>query len=262
MQLRQLDLNLFPKVYAQTLDANAQPTFGPLEISTGTGTQASVSLTASSTSVQVGRTIDVDIEIKTGAFTIKEYRLIIEYDLNKLQVVDDQPTVAGTQIKFLDTVFTVDAGNNTVTNSGSTGKITLIARTPTGNALQVNRKVAQIKFQAQSTGNTTVTAVTGVSGTQLINQNGVGIPNTPNNLSLSVVANTGTSTSGAISSSPATSTAATAGTSTGGSTGVGQIPDTAIGDDLVTLLPFIVGVMLVALGTMLSRHRNAQNHPR
>src|SRR5690606_1693131 len=125
MNFLEFDLgNLIPAVNAQELDGLLQPTFGPLELDTGGGTTSSITLTASSTNVTVGESFDLDIEIKTGAFTINEYRIVIDFNPTRLSVVDAENTVSGTQIEFLDTVFEVDEGDNTVSTAG---RITLIA---------------------------------------------------------------------------------------------------------------------------------------
>lgn len=251
MDFKEFQLNLIPKAYAQTLDANAQPTFGVLNLGTNTGATASVSLTASNTSVAVGNTVDVDVEIKTGAFTINEYHIVIDFVTTKLQVVDADSTTAGTQIQFLDSVFSTEDGSNTVS---PTGRITLIAKTPTGNALQVNRKVATIKFQAQSTGTTTVKSISGASGMQLINENGVAIANSLNDVTLAVTTQAQSSSSlpGGTSSSSTVSIGSTS------SAGGGSIPDTGLAEDITALFPVAAGVLLVGLGVALRKHRPKQ----
>jgi hypothetical protein len=250
MDFRELDLNLIPKALAQTLDANAQPTFGLLNLGNNTGATASVTLTASSTTVGVGGTVDVDVSISTGAFTINEYHIVIDFTTTKLQVVDAEPSITGTQIKFLDTVFTTQNGSNTVS---PTGRITLIAKTPTGNALQVNRKVATIKFQAQSTGTTIVQSVTGASGMQLINENGVAIASSTNNVTLAI--NTQSQSSASIPGSTSSQSTTTVTSSSPSSRGGGTIPDTGLAEDLSAFLPVLIGAVLIVLGVTLRRQR-------
>lgn len=248
MPWRELDLNLVPHVGAQSsADALLQPTFGSLEGVISSGPTASITLTASDTNLNVGDNVDVDIEVKTGTFTINEYRIVIDFDPTKLQVIDAESNTPGTQISFLDTVFSVNSGDNTVS---SAGRITLIAKTSSGNALQVNRKIAKITFQAQSTGSSVVQTVTGATGSQLINQNGVAIANSVNSITLNL-GNTIPSTS---KSSQTKTTSQTVNTSTT-SSGSGQLPDTALSDDIGTVITLLFGLALVLLGAMLHRNR-------
>ncbi len=254
MDFREFDLNLIPKVYGQALDANAQPTFGLLNLGNNTGATASVTLTASSTTVGVGDTVTVDVEVKTGAFTINEYRIVIDFTTTKLQIVDAEPSITGTQISFLDSVFTTQGGSNSVS---PTGRITLVAKTPTGNALQVNRKVASIKFQAQSTGSTTITSVAGASGMQLINENGVAIANSLNNVTIAIT--TQGQSSASVPGGTSTNSATTVSSSTT-SDAPGSIPDTGLAEDLSAFVPVIIGAVLISLGIILRRQRPKREH--
>ncbi|MBL8015096.1 MAG: hypothetical protein JNK26_02830 [Candidatus Doudnabacteria bacterium] len=254
MDWRELNLNLIPQVGATGGDANLQPTFGNLIGITSQGSTSSIVLTASNTSTQVGQQISVDVEIKTNSFTINEYRIVVDFDPTKLQVVDAAPSTAGTQITFLDTVFQVTGTNNTVSPAG---RITLIAKTPGGNALQVNRKVAKITFQAQNPGVSNIQTVTGATGSQLINQNGVAIASSVNNVSINIgnqVSSSSTNTAGSSSSGGAGSSSSGGGGSSS-SGGVGQIPDTALPDDVVAVVTVLLGMGLVVLGLRLRKAR-------
>lgn len=252
MNLSELDLNLIPRVSATGGDANLQPTFGTLTGVVLPGTTASIALTASSTSVGVGSQFSVDVEIKTGSFTINEYRIVVDFDPTKLQVVDAEPNTPGTQVSFLDTVFQVSGGSN---STSAAGRITLIAKTPSGNALQVNRKVAKITFQAQNMGTSNVQTATGATGSQLINGNGVAIANTVNNLTINIGVQSSTSTATTNTTSrPSSSTTANTNTTTS-SGGGGVIPDTALPDDIVAVLTVLIGLGLITLGVKLRRSR-------
>lgn len=252
MNLSELDLNLIPRVGATGGDANLQPTFGTLTGVSIPGTTASIALTASSTSVGVGGQFTVDVEVKTGSFTINEYRIVVDFDPTKMQVVDAEPNTPGTQISFLDTVFQVSGGNN---STSAAGRITLIAKTISGNALQVNRKVARITFQAQSTGTSNIQTATGASGSQLINANGVAIANTVNNLTINIGTQSVTSSATSSVSSNTTATTTTSDSSTTTSAPGTVIPDTALPDDIVAILTVVIGLGLITLGVKLRRSR-------
>lgn len=252
MDFREFNLDLVPKVGAAGADTSVQPTFGTLTGVETPGQTASIALTASSTATNIGGQVSVDVEIKTGNFAINEYRIVIDFDPTKFQVVDAEPSTPGTQVSYLDTVFQVSGGNNSVS---AAGRVTLIAKTPSGNALQVNRKVAKITLQAQSSGVTSIQTVTGAAGSQLINQNGVAIANSVNNLTINignVVTSSSTATS--VSPGPGTSSTNTATTATSGGTGNGgNLPDTALPDDVVALITLLLGLGLITVGVKLSR---------
>jgi hypothetical protein len=192
------------------------------------------------------------VEVKTGQFSINEYRVVIDFDPTKLQVVDAEPSTPGTQISFLDTVFQVSGGNN---STSAAGRITLIAKTISGNALQVNRKVAKVTFQAQSTGTSNIQTATGATGSQLINANGVAIANTVNNLTVNITTQTGTITSTSSATQTATSTLSTTSSPTTTSAPGTVIPDTALPDDVVAIVTVLIGLGLVTLGVKLRRSR-------
>lgn len=238
---------------AQSANSTAQPTFGILDGGSTPTTLATVTLTASSTAINIGDTFTVDVQINTGNFLINEYRLVLNFDAARLSVVDSEPNVAGNQIEFLDSIFDVESGGNSVT----AGKINLTASTPSGNALQVNRTVARIKFQAQSLGTTTITPASGVQGTQLINQNGIALATTLN--SVTVVLRQGqntTVTTTTTTNNTTTSSGSNTSTTTSNPGGGGNLPDTGIGDSNPLIL--IMGAMLVILGINLSRQRKRQ----
>jgi hypothetical protein len=253
MSLREFNLqDLIPAVEAQSADTSAQPTFGTLEIGGGNTNQATVTLTADSTSTAVGNTLSVDVTINTGEFTISEYRIIINFDQTKLSVVDANPNQAGNQIEFLDSVFDLAPNGNSV----DSGKITLIAKTPSGNAFSVNRAVAKIKFQGQNLGTTTIEPVSGIQGTQLINENGIAIPATLNSVTV-VVSNTATTPTVTI-------TPTTTSTSTSSVTSIppvidpdDDLPATGILDG--NILPVVIGTILIILGVNLSRQRKRRD---
>lgn len=241
--------DLIPVVEAQGADTSAQPTFGTLTVGGGTSTSATVTLTSDSTNVKVGDTFTVQMEVATGNFSINEYRLVVNFDPAKLRVVDAQSNNPGTQIELTDTIFQVSGNNN---NVSAAGLINLIASTPSGNALQVNRNVARITFQAQSTGVAVIQPVSGIDGTQLINENGIAIASTLNSLTINL-SQTGSTTSAATSSTSSSISTSNSTSSAGG----GQLPQTGIAEDVVAAWPVAIGVLLVMIGYNLRRNRNS-----
>lgn len=253
------ELRIFPIVKAQTLDATAQPTFGPIDVNGGSTVTSSMLLRSSSTSVAVGDKFKVTVEIKTNTTTINEYRVVVDFDPARLQVVDQDPATTGTQIKLLDTIFVVEnpQTDNTVS---PTGRITLIAKVPSGNAFQVNRDVAEIEFQAQTVGSSNIRIFQDVNGSRLIRQSGVGVAFTPNQVTVQVTTASGTNTStgGTTAPPPPPSTqTATTGTTGGGTTS--QIPNTAIEDPIGAFFVILSAMVLILTGFRLRSERGQKD---
>jgi hypothetical protein len=250
------ELRIFPIVEAQSLDSIAQPTFGPIDVSGGSTASASMLLKSSKTSAVVGEKFKVTVEIKTNTVTINEYRIVIDFDPARLQVVDQDTTTPGTQVKLLDTIFTVatPATDNIVS---STGRITLIAKVASGNAFQVNRDVAEIEFQAQTAGSTAIKIFQDVNGSRLIRQSGVGVAFTPNQVTVQITASSGTTTTttttGSTPPPPPVSQ-----TTTGGTT-VNQIPVTAIEDPIGAIFVIVSALILITTGFKLRSERAKSN---
>ncbi len=237
---------LIPKAHAQ-VDSFAQPTFGSIDIGGGTTVSGTVLLTSSSTSVTIGQKFKVTVAINTNDVNINEYRVVIDFDPTKLQVVDADPATAGTQIKFLDTVFEVEdqLQDNTVAN---VGRIRLRAVAPS-QPLAVNRNVAEIEFQAQTTGSPVIKVVEGTTGTQLVRQAGIGLAYTSNEVTV------------ALSTQQ---TSGSGGTTTGGTNGQGTTPsggqttpNTALPTDLGSIITIFLGVILVVVGASLKSKKTA-----
>ncbi|MEP7104002.1 MAG: hypothetical protein ABI721_04820 [Candidatus Dojkabacteria bacterium] len=237
-------INLFPIVKAQTLDAAAQPTFGPIDVSGGSTVTASMLLRSDKTSVEVGEKFTVTVEVKTNTVTINEYRVVIDFDSTKLQVVDQDTNTTGTQVKLLDTIFTVadPATDNTVSQNG---RITLIAKVDSGNPFQVNRDVAEIQFQAQAAGSPTIKIFQDVNGSRLIRQSGVGVAFTPNQLTVQVKTATAGGTTGTTPPPPPPNQ------TTGSTTGTTIIPVTGVSDDFGSAFTVILAIILIITGIKL-----------
>ncbi|RMD76663.1 hypothetical protein D6810_03305, partial [Candidatus Dojkabacteria bacterium] len=163
-------LEIFPKVYAQEISATAQPTWGSIPEQGPSLQSSSITLSSNKTSLSIGETVKVSIEIKTNNNQINEFRIFLSFDPSKLSVKDQDNQTPGTQILLLDQLFTVQTpAEDNVVNGG---EIKLIAKTQSGNGFQVNRIVAEVEFQAQSTGTTTVQVVQGSGKSALVRPNG------------------------------------------------------------------------------------------
>jgi hypothetical protein len=241
---------LLPKAYAQSYDGVAQPTFGLLNVNNPGFNQAQINLITANTTIKVGQTFVVEVEVETGDFSINEYQLVFKFDTTRLSVVDAKNDVAGTQIELVDTVFQSPSNGNLVEN----GQIRLVAKTPSTNALQVNRIVAKITFQAQSKGSTVIEPVEGISGAKLINQNGVALNAGLNSLTLNIGTQAATSTSTTSTSRTSTSRSSTSRTSSSGGP-IGEIPATGILDELPTGVYAVIGIALVIVGLHLANSR-------
>lgn len=240
-------IDLIPKVSAQEVDATSQPTFGSINVNTGSTTNSSIRVVSDATSVVVGGKFKVKVEVKSNQITINQYRLVIDFDQTKLSVVDQDTATQGTQIKLLDTIFVVEnpSQDNIVSN---TGRITLIAKTSSGNAFQVNREVAEIEFQARESGNPTIKVAQGTNLSQLIRQSGVGIGFNANQVTVQI------------------STQQTPGDGNGGTNQptptnpIPTIPITGINDDINTIFGLGLGIGFIILGTklLIEKIRNQQ----
>lgn len=235
---------VIPKVEAQSYDGISQPTYGLLDIADAEN-QAELNFSTDSLTPGVGETFTVDVEIATKDFTINEYQVVVDFDTTKLSVLDVEPDTAGTQIEFLDLVFVAEVGDNNVQD----GRITLIARTPSGSALSVNRAVARITFQSQEQGVTVIEPVSTFEGTKLINQNGVVIDASLNSLTLNI-GSAKTSSSSKTSSKTSTINSATS-SATSSATPPEQIPNTGIFDEGLAIIPVVLGLLLVLVGARL-----------
>jgi hypothetical protein len=140
-------------------------------------------------------------------------------------------------MEFVDDIFIIEnpEENNTVQ---SIGRETLIAKAPAG-PLTVNKQVVKIQFQAQKQTDTIVKIVEGNDGSQLIRSQGVNTPYTSNQLTIQIGTSTG-STPPPTQPPPVTVTSVPI--------QVAQIPNTALAADIATLIPVMVGIILVTLG--------------
>jgi len=256
-------IQLIPIVEAQSLDTISQPTFGTITVSGGGGVTASVLLTSDKSSVKVGDTFTVKINVKTNTLSISEYKIVISYDKSLLSVIDQDTTTAGTQIKLLDDVFTIadPAKDNLVS---TTGQITIDAKTTSGNSFQVNKDVAEIQFQAQAEGISTLKVTQGASGTQLIRSNGNSLTFTTNEVSVQSSTTVATNGGGTPINTPTPTPTPTPQPSQV----VSQIPNTGIKEDITSMSGVFVGLLLVATGLLMAKNKltpkksrnNLQNH--
>ena len=175
---------IIPKVNAQS-DTVAQPTFGTIDVGgDSVGVSSTVLVSSDKTSVNVGDTVTLRVEVNTKEIAINEYRIILDFDPARFTVLDQNPDVSGTQVTLLDTIFEVQNPQNE--NVVQNGRLTLVAKTESGNSFTVNRDVAEIKLQAQSVGSSIIKIVEGSSGTQLIRQTGFGVSFTTNEVTVGI----------------------------------------------------------------------------
>ncbi len=252
-------IQLIPIVQAQSLDGVAQPTFGTIEISGGGGVTSSVLISSDKTSVKIGDTFTVKVQVKTNSLTIGEYKIVIDYDKSKLSVIDQDTTTAGTQIKLLDDVFTLEDIEKD-NNVSSEGRITLDAKTQSGNAFQVNKDVAEITFQAQSEGSPQIKVVQGTDGTQLIRSNGSSLTFTTNEVTVQTNTTSSTSSGGTpiTGGDSGSSSSGSSGSTTGSSSTAGgtvTIPNTAISNEAASLTGITLGVILIITGVIIAKNK-------
>ena len=250
-------LNIFPKVYAQEAnsDAISQPTFGTINISQGGSQSSTILLKSTSTATKVGERFKVRVEVKTNNIPVSEYKVVIDFDPTKLQVVDQDSTVTGNQIKNLDTIF-LPTNPQTDNIVSATGRITFKGQTTDGNALSINREVLEIEFQTQAVGSSPIKIATGSTGSQLIRQNGSGISYTGNEVTLQISpATTGNgTTTPTVPANPITPTSQ-------GSTGSGNksLPDTAFEGGVSDFLIVGLSVMVIITGLAMSISRRKRD---
>ncbi len=264
---------LIPKVSAQA-DSIAQPTFGPIEGGGSSTVNASVLLSSTKTSVANGERFKVRIEIKTNQIQISEYRIVVDFDPSKLQAIDADNTVTGIQATKLDTVFSIP-DPSTDNQIDSVGRFRYRAIAPSGQTLAVNTNVVEIEFQSQSPGTTPIKVITDINGTQLVRTAGVGLQYNSNELTIQISTqqvgtdtggNTGNNTGSNTGSNTGNNTGTNTGTNTGNTgtntgiytgnsnvtgTNASSIPKTAIADDIVSYAPFIIGTIMIVLGSTL-----------
>jgi hypothetical protein len=276
-----MDFQLIPVAKAQTLDATAQPTFGPVAVSGGENTDQNVQvlLSASSTNVAVGSEFTVSIELKTGTeISVSEYQIVLTYDPQTLTPIDQDTAINGIQSKSTDSLFTVPqpvADNNYATSSAGLVFIRAKGDFP----LTINRKVVEVKFQAQRLGSTEIKVdATPIQGTR-IRRGETDIAYTPSSLKVDVT-QTGTSTACTVNSDCPTNQVCLSGLcavpqATGCTSDIqcssGQIcsnsvcitqnvplPQTALWDDLAMPI-FVMGLCLIAMGLYLRRASYARD---
>lgn len=251
-------LNIIPKIYAQNPgpDAISQPTFGAINISGGGLQTSSVLLKTTSTSTSVGERFTARVEIKTNEIAIGEYRIVLEFDPTRLQVIDQDSSVAGNQIRNLDTVF-LPSNPQTDNTVSAAGRISFTGRIAEGNSASVNREVIEIEFQAQTAGASTVRVISGTSGSQLVRANGVSVPFTGNEINIEI--STSTSGSGVT---PNPSTPPSVGGNGGGAvvTPPTTLPDTALEAGVGDILVLLVGIMIIGLGTKMGLKKNSERN--
>jgi len=251
-------IDIIPVVEAQSADAVAQPTFGPIQGAGGGTATASVLIKSDKTAINVGDTFKVTVTINTQNLTVSEYRVVVNYDPSALSVVDQDPSTPGTQVNILDNVFQVT--NPQTNNVASNGSVVVDAKVNGSNEVPINnRDVIQITFQAQTAGTTTISVAQGTNGTQLIKLQGTSVAFTQNEISTVISSQSGSSSSSFSSSSSSISSSSS--NSSGSSSSVPHvIPNTAITDNPELLGSLLIGVVLIITGASLTRGRKNEKN--
>ncbi|BCX13499.1 MAG: hypothetical protein KatS3mg085_031 [Candidatus Dojkabacteria bacterium] len=255
-------LKIIPQVNAQS-DAIAQPTFGSIQIGGGQTIAAQVLVNTSASSVEVGDQFSVRIEVRTNDIPINAYNIVVEYDPSVLSILDQDPDVAGTQVKLLDTIFTTSSLPNDNFVDIVNGEIKVNASITEGSGLTVNRNVVEIIFQAQSIGSTTIKIKEGVNGTQLIRPSGQSIQYTTNQRSVDIVEQV-VGSGEPINQNPNQQPVNPAPNNqsneqNGTPTPVTQIPDTSLSDQIGNGTALGGGLVLILLGVLLFLRRRPRD---
>jgi hypothetical protein len=251
-------LTFFPKVYAQSTtaeDALAQPTFGNINIGESGTQTSSILLTSNATAVTVGQRFKVTVSIKTNDVAISEYKAVISFDPTKLQVIDQDASVAGNQIKNLDTIF-VAKNTSTDNTVSANGTITFIGKTTDGNPLSINRDVLEIEFQAQTASTTPVKVVTGASGSQLVSSSGSSLTYTANEVNIQITASA-TGESGNENPPEVTPTPPVTGEGT--TPPPTTLPDTALEAGVSDIIVVALSLLIIAIGAKMSIRKKSQH---
>ncbi|GAB4284031.1 MAG: hypothetical protein Kow0081_0920 [Candidatus Dojkabacteria bacterium] len=245
---------LIPKVNAQA-DATAQPTFGLINVGGGNALTGQVLLSSSNTAPKVGERFKVRVKIDTQDVQIIEYRIAIEFDSTKLQVVDANQQVNGVQVSFLDDVFEVeDVSTDNLTNNNIG---TIFVKAKSGDPLTLNKDVIEIEFQAQAVGSSVIRIQEGTTGTQLIRQAGQGLVYTSNEVTIDITTaqTQNPDTQSPVTQTPVIENPVTQNPGTQSPPPVTQIPATALSPEIVAMLPVLAGLLLVALGFGLAKSK-------
>lgn len=243
---------LFPKVLAQTSDAISQPTFGEILSGSSGSTTSTVLINWENPALKVGDRFKIRVEVDTGSISISEYRVAVKFDTSALSVIDQDVTTPGTQVKFLDSVFTIDdPGLQNVTENGV---INVIATAPQGEEYQLDKEVIEVEFQVQKTGASLVQIFQGSNGTQLTKLNGQPIQYSINEISINATSNTGVTPTEPTTPDPEPEEPNPGiEVPTGGTT---IIPNTAISDGPGFIFSFIIGFLLIVVGISLRRQKS------
>lgn len=253
---------ILPSLSAQQADAIAQPTFGRITVRGGTQSRANVVLSSDKTSLQVGEKVKFKVAINTGTNQISSYTIVIDFDPSKFSVIDVNPQVIGTQITKLDNTFQFqnEEQNNRVDPSG---RIILTAYVQ--NPVELNKEVVEFELQAQQAGISKIKIAEGSTGTQLIRQSGATLNYTLNEISLQINSQPGSNNNTNNNNNTSNTTNNNSNNNpnnqqnnlveqnpgNGGTTVPGQIPNTSITSDPVSVLLLMLGILLTFIGLRL-----------
>jgi hypothetical protein len=232
-------MDLIPRVLAQTVDEVASPTipFVPPGGTSGTPvpsviTGPNISLSTTQFSIGVGEKIKIVVSLDTKAVEIKEYAFQITFDPTKLQIVDEDTTQAGTQIKYTDTNFFATVENSA---AQTTGIITLHAKSSQGSITYSGRAVAEFELVGLSESLSQVSI--SKPNSFMLNNNSTDILESVNTLSVTVAKETSQFT-------PTPS-------------GPSHLPDNALIDDIGMPRAIILGMLMIVSGLYIMRQRRS-----
>lgn len=256
---------IIQSVSAQEVDAVAQPTFGTITIRGGSQARATVLVSSDKSSVAVGQRFTVKVAINTGTNQISSYNITIDFDPSKLQVVDSNTSLAGTQVKKTDQVFQFqnEEQNNRVDSSGK-----IIINAFVQNPVSINTEVIEFEMQAQQAGPTTIKISEGSGGTQLTRQSGNALSYTINEVTIQVSSQQGTdggTNNNGTDNGTNNGTGSNSGTNNGsagtqsGTIVPSEIPNTSLISDPLSALILFVGIFFLYVGFRMSRIKSINN---
>jgi len=257
---------LIPIVQAQIIDAVAQPSFGNLSNdSSQNRTLARIDLTptTSITDLKVGDTFTIGINIKTfEEVSLNKIALKISFDKTKFSVVDNNPNISGTQIKITNSNFYTENDQDNLANNND-GTITLVISSDEPIDFSEGGEIATITFNAQSSGSSKISVVSGSQGTKLFSDS-----KSVAYLTSELQLNTKTSSSNttptisptvSITQATALPTPTLLPTISIENRPIEQIPNTSI-PDISLIVYFSLGILFVLIGILLSKSTNKKSY--
>ncbi len=238
-------LDLIQKARAEGADTVSAPTF-PFTPPAGSGGSQqnnqntnNILLQTDTVSINKQKRTIVRIYIDATENKISSFTISISFDPAFFQVLDSNTTESGTQINFLDSVFSEKT--NTVNNS--TGLITLQASVENmDQATTLARTIAEIEFIPLKEGASEIKIIE--ENSNLLNTSSVDILNSTNSINFNI-----SSTNEQSSQN-------------NGQNNTIYIPKTALNQDLKAILSITGGLLLISSGIYIIKlAKNGKNKP-